>query len=141
MNTTEILLNLTENQIFNPFMLAVVVIFIMFSVKFTMLTFFVVNFSVMFTNFGHIHLVKWIALFGSRAQSYRQKIKKLVAKFSDFQIVFRSKILQMLLEIWLDSCTKISSWNLSDFYVKKCGFKYLPFLPYFLELWFTQAEV
>ena len=32
----------------------IVVIFITFSVKFPMLTFVVVNFSVMFTHFGHI---------------------------------------------------------------------------------------
>ena len=40
-----------------PFMFVVVVIFIIFLVKFTMLTFIVVNFSVMFTDFGHIHSV------------------------------------------------------------------------------------
>ena len=30
--------------------------------KFTMLTFVILNFSVMFTYFGHIHSVKWITL-------------------------------------------------------------------------------
>ena len=35
----------------------IVVIFIIFSVKFTMLTYVVVNFSVMFTDFGSIHSV------------------------------------------------------------------------------------
>ena len=41
----------------HPLMFIVVVIFIIFSVIFTMLMFVVVNFLVMFTNFGHIHLV------------------------------------------------------------------------------------